>query len=225
MSFSTQECRARNNFAWKLDQDKQKTCKWSGNSWGKGQEDSTILEIINHTFIGGQACTIDLCIGVLYGCHLLVRYWRISDEYLCFCYCIFGGLKRYLHRRYPRRCKPHQWKMLAHLPPGLPGKPSINWNSVSCMQCFFVNCWLLHGYIRITTAFMAQKPAEPKDLPRQWSSNVRSSTVTDIQTVLVEDIWQTLGLQTALQLTSWNHCKVIQGLPGLEHLLMESCTW
>ena len=115
---------------------------------GKGQEDSTILEIINHTFIGGQACTIDLCIGVLYGCHLLVRYWRISDEYLCFCYCIFGGLKRYLHQRYPRRCKPHQWKMLAHLPPGLPGKPSINWNSVRCMQCFLLivgSCMVASG--------------------------------------------------------------------------------
>ena len=88
-----------------------------------------------------------------------------------------------------------------------PPAPRTAWQAKHKLkQCqlhamFFVNCWLLHGCIRITTAFMAQKPAEPKDLPRQWSSNVRSSTVTDIQIVLVEDIWQTLGLQTALQLT------------------------
>ena len=142
------------------------------------------MEIIYHTFIGGRACTIHLCIGVLYGCHLLVRYWRIAEEYWCFWYCIFGGLKWYLHQRYPRRCKPHQWKMLAHLPPGLPSTLIIDCIETVSVACYMFGFmfWLLHGFrtFRTSPSFMAQRPAEPKDHPRQWPSNMQSSTVAVI---------------------------------------------
>ena len=70
--------------------------------------------------IGKQGCNIRSCIGELYECHLLVRYWRVAEEYHVFGIA-FAGLMWYPHRRYPKRSKPHQWKMLAYLPPGLPG--------------------------------------------------------------------------------------------------------
>ena len=34
--------------------------------------------------IGKQGCNIRSCIGELYECHLLVRYWRVAEEYHVF---------------------------------------------------------------------------------------------------------------------------------------------
>jgi hypothetical protein len=109
-----------------------------------------------------------------------IYWWDIGGllkNIVFFWYYLFAGLMWYLHRRYPKRSKTHQWKMLAYLPPGLPGTLSADCiESVllaMVVQYFFIFiCWLFHECIRASATFLGQKPAEPKGPPRQWPSNV-----------------------------------------------------
>ena len=138
---------------------------------------------------------LSMCIGEQ-GCNIM--YWRVVwvtfigeilegiywwdirgllKNIVVFWYYLFAGLMWYLHRRYPKRSKTHQWKMLAYLPPGLPGTLSADCIesvllAMVVQYLFIFICWLFHECIRASATFLGQKPAEPKGPPRQWPSNV-----------------------------------------------------
>ena len=125
---------------------------------------------------------LESCTGDIYwwdiGGYLLVRYWRVAEEYCVFLVLPICRTDVVSPSKVPKTKQNTPVEDASQTQsPGLPGTLSADCiESVllaMVVQYFFIFiCWLFHECIRASATFLGQKPAEPKGPPRQWPSNV-----------------------------------------------------
>ena len=184
---------------------------------------------------------LESCMGDIYwwdiGGYLLVRYWRVAEEYCVFLVLPICRTDVVSPSKVPKT-KQNTPVEDASLP-----APRTAWH-LKCRLywiCVACNGGAIFFYFSFAGFFMSASgpvlPSWDRSLlsPRAPQGNGLQMCKVQ-QWLLLESFWwktafysicQTSGLKTALQLAPWNPQRVLQGLlwQPFEHLLMESCTW